>query len=84
MQAHNPQFVAARLGRSVSTIKRWCLEGRFPHAKLEQTLRGPVWSIPERDLKNHRPPKRGPRFKSERQPKGRLHARGGKTKGVRE
>jgi predicted site-specific integrase-resolvase len=42
--------VAERLGAGVSTITLWCREGRFPHARSEETPRGLVWYIPESDL----------------------------------
>jgi hypothetical protein len=51
--------VAERLGVSHPTVKLWCRQGKFPHAELLETQRGPVWQIPEADLKDFSPPKRG-------------------------
>jgi hypothetical protein len=51
--------VAERLNVAQPTVKLWCRQGRFPNAALEQTPRGPVWQIPETDLKNFEPPKMG-------------------------
>lgn len=51
--------VAQRLNVSQPTVKLWCRQGRFPHAALEQTGRGPLWQIPEGDLKNFQQPKAG-------------------------
>jgi hypothetical protein len=42
--------VAARLDVLTSTVRIWCRSGRFPNAVTEDTLRGPVWLIPESDL----------------------------------
>ena len=51
--------VAVRLGVSQPTVKLWCRQGKFPRAELEQTARGPIWQIPESDLRDFTPPKRG-------------------------
>lgn len=42
--------VAERLDVLTSTVRIWCRGGRFPNAVQEDTLRGPVWLIPESDL----------------------------------
>ena len=42
--------VAERLGVLSSTVRLRCRSGRFPNAVQEETLRGPVWLIPESDL----------------------------------
>lgn len=42
--------VAERLGVLNSTVRIWCRSGRFPNAVQEETLRGPVWLIPESDI----------------------------------
>jgi hypothetical protein len=48
---------AERLGASERTVRLWCQQGRFPHAQRLDTLRGPVWLIPERDVATfERPP----------------------------
>lgn len=55
--------VAERLDVLTSTVRIWCRNGRFPNAVTEETLRGPVWLIPESDLQGFekrgrgRPPK---------------------------
>ena len=50
---------AARLGVKQITVNVWCLRGRFPGAAREDTPRGPVWMIPEEEVKNFVKPKRG-------------------------
>ncbi|MBA2702733.1 MAG: helix-turn-helix domain-containing protein [Blastocatellia bacterium] len=51
--------VAARLGVAQPTVKLWCQQGRFPSARLHSTPRGPIWLIPEVDIKHFIRPKRG-------------------------
>ncbi len=51
--------VAERFGVAQVTVNVWCLQGKFPNATREETLRGPVWVIPESDLKEFKPPKAG-------------------------
>ena len=51
--------VAERLGVAQVTVNVWCLQGKFPHATLEETPRGPVWTIPESDLADFVKPKAG-------------------------
>src|SRR5215813_3003701 len=43
--------VAERLNANPGTIRMWCINGTFPNAKQEDTPRGPVWLIPETDLR---------------------------------
>ena len=50
---------AERLNVAQPTVKLWCRQGKFPHATLEQTARGPVWQIPSSDLKDFTPPRMG-------------------------
>jgi hypothetical protein len=50
--------VAERYGVLPRTARLWCTRGLFPNARTESTLRGPVWLIPEGDLKDFAPPKR--------------------------
>ncbi|HEY9286168.1 MAG TPA: helix-turn-helix domain-containing protein [Pyrinomonadaceae bacterium] len=50
---------SARLGVAHSTVRQWCNKGLFPNARLEETLIGSVWVIPETDLDNFTPPKMG-------------------------
>jgi excisionase family DNA binding protein len=53
---------AERLGVAIPTVRVWCRQGRFPHAIREETPRGPVWRIPERDVASfERPPMGRPR-----------------------
>ena len=50
--------VAARFGVSPITARLWCRRGLFPNAYELATLRGPVWMIPEGDLRGFEPPKK--------------------------
>ena len=50
---------AVRLGVAQVTVNVWCLRGLFPNAQREETARGPVWSIPEADVRNFTKPTRG-------------------------
>jgi predicted site-specific integrase-resolvase len=50
---------AVRLGIGESTARLWCKRGRFPGAFEQQTLRGPVWQIPEVDVTDFKKPQRG-------------------------
>src|SRR5262244_230280 len=50
--------VADKLKANPGTIRMWCINGTFPNAKQEETLRGPVWLIPETDLRGFK--RRGP------------------------
>lgn len=50
---------AERLGVGKSTVNLWCRQGRFPNAESTDTPRGPVWLIPESDLKDFKPPTMG-------------------------
>ena len=55
-----PAQAAVRLGIGKSTVQLWCKRGDvFPNAYLEETPRGPVYLIPEKDLENFTPPKMG-------------------------
>jgi hypothetical protein len=51
--------VAKRLGVAQVTVNVWCLQRRFPNARREETPRGPVWLIPESDLKDFTRPVMG-------------------------
>lgn len=59
--------VAERLDVGRSTVNLWCRQGRFPGARVEDSPVGTYWLIPESDLKDFSPPKRGrvPKPKSE-------------------
>jgi excisionase family DNA binding protein len=67
--------VAERLDVSRPTVKLWCRQGRFPNALLEEETRGPVWRIPESDLKDFSPPTMG------RPPKAKPAQSNGKKRG---
>jgi len=56
---------AKELGVAQVTVNVWCLRGLFPNATREDTPRGPVWTIPEADVRSFVKPKRG------RVPKGK-------------
>jgi hypothetical protein len=51
--------VAARYGVVQRSVRDWCARGLFPNAYEQQTRRGPIWMIPEEDLKDFSPPKMG-------------------------
>jgi len=51
--------VATRLGKENRLVRLWCQQGRFPNARAEETPRGPVWYIPESDLKGFTAPTMG-------------------------
>lgn len=51
--------VAERLGKDNRLIRLWCKQGRFPNARLEETPRGGVWLIPEKDLRGFQEPQMG-------------------------
>jgi predicted site-specific integrase-resolvase len=59
--------VAKRYQVSSVSVRSWIKRGLLPNAKLEQTVAGSIWLIPEGDLKNFKPPERGrpPRKKAE-------------------
>ena len=41
------------------TVKGWIRSGLLPNAKLEETVAGSVWLIPEADLENFKKPEQG-------------------------
>jgi hypothetical protein len=41
------------------TVRAWLKRGLFPNAKLEETILGKVWLIPEKDLEVFQKPKKG-------------------------
>ena len=51
--------VAKKLGVKSVTVRAWLTKNLFPHAKLEETILGKVWLIPESDLKDFEMPKTG-------------------------
>ena len=50
---------AARLNVADVTVRLWCRQGRFPHARAVDTPRGAIWYIPEKDLNGFQPPQPG-------------------------
>ena len=50
---------AKHLGVSPITVRLWCRRGLFKNAHEMETVRGPVWMIPETDLVGFTPPKMG-------------------------
>jgi hypothetical protein len=62
--------VAERLDANPGTVRMWCINKTFPNAVQEETLRGPIWLIPESDLAGFekrgpgRPPKAAPASES--------------------
>lgn len=51
--------VAKKLGVKHVTVRAWLTKNLFPNAKLEETILGKVWLIPENDLESFQPPKTG-------------------------
>lgn len=51
--------VAERLGAADVTVRLWCRQGRFPHARAVDTPRGSIWYIPEKDLRDFKSPQPG-------------------------
>jgi len=51
--------VATKLGVKHVTVRAWLSKNLFPNAKLEETILGKVWLIPESDLKSFELPKMG-------------------------
>lgn len=48
------------------TVKGWIRNGLFPNARLEETIAGSIWLIPESDLENFKKPEMGrPKKKAE-------------------
>lgn len=51
--------VASKLDVTRAAVTQWCRQGLFRGAFVEETARGPVWHIPQDDLKTFKPPKTG-------------------------
>jgi uncharacterized protein YjcR len=51
--------VARQYGVSSVSVRSWIKRGLLPNAKLEQTVAGSIWLIPEGDLKNFKQPEKG-------------------------
>lgn len=51
--------VAKKLGVKHVTVRAWLSKNLFPNAKLEETILGKVWLIPESDLEHFEMPKTG-------------------------
>lgn len=50
---------AEKLDADPGTVRMWCINGTFPNARQEETPRGPIWLIPETDLKGFKRRGRG-------------------------
>jgi hypothetical protein len=49
------------------TVRSWIKVGLLPNAKLEETIAGSVWLIPESDLKHFQKPEAGrPKLKNDK------------------
>lgn len=51
--------VADQLGENVETVRGWRRRGLFPNAVRIDTLLGPIWQIPLRDVESFVKPPRG-------------------------
>ena len=51
--------VAKKLGVKHVTVRAWLSKNLFPNAKLEETILGKVWLIPESDVENFVLPRTG-------------------------
>lgn len=51
--------VAEIFGVVQRSVRDWCARGLFPNAYEQQTRRGPIWMIPQKDLEGFTPPKMG-------------------------
>jgi hypothetical protein len=51
--------VAEKLQVTRAAVTLWCRQKLFPGAFVEETARGPVWHIPEADLKTFKQPTPG-------------------------
>lgn len=51
--------VARKYNVNSYTVKGWIRNGLFPNARLEETIAGSVWLIPESDLKDFVKPEKG-------------------------
>lgn len=51
--------VAKRYEVNAYTVKSWIKKGLFPNARLEESIAGSVWLIPESDLENFKKPEMG-------------------------
>ncbi len=58
--------VAKKLDVKHVTVRAWLSKNLFPNAKLEETILGKVWLIPESDLDNFTMPKNRQTTKIER------------------
>ena len=51
--------VAKKFDVNSYTVKGWIRAGLLPNAKLEESIAGSVWLIPETDLKDFKKPEMG-------------------------
>ena len=64
--------VAERMDVAPATVRLWCSQGKFKHARLVEHPRGDYWVIPENDLHGFEKPRMG------RPPKTATNGNGGK------
>jgi hypothetical protein len=69
--------VAERLSVAHSTVRAWCNRGLFPNAARHETPAGSFWLIPEKDLKDFKPPTKG------RPPTAKPEQSNGKKRGAK-
>jgi len=60
----NERFLrASELAKTLNvksvTVRAWLRRGLFPNARLEETILGKVWLIPEKDVEVFQKPKKG-------------------------
>ena len=51
--------IAKSLNVASITARKWITKGLFPNAKLEETVAGKIWLVPESDLKDFIKPEIG-------------------------
>jgi hypothetical protein len=66
---------AVLLNAGESSVRMWCVEGKFPNAEYVQSPRGAYWMIPESDLQGFEKRERG------RPPKAKANGTGKKKGG---
>lgn len=69
--------VSEKLKAGQSSVRMWCVQGKFPNAEQLDTPRGPVWLVPETDLIGFekRDPGRPPKAKAEGSEAGKKRGR---------
>jgi len=51
--------IAQRFNVKIETARKWVARGLFPNQKLEETVAGKIWLVPESDLEDFEPPQMG-------------------------